>query len=141
MPDTKIYQYDDSSSIEMNDKNIGQKLLLPQNDQMVLSKIIKRKRNADRSLVGKNNYNPILDSRIYEVEYPDGSATEYAANEITECLYLQTDDNGNYEFTLSCITDHTCNNNAISKAEGWLTTKIGTRCRVITTKGWNICVE
>ena len=33
MPDTKIYQYDDSSSIEMNDKNIGQKLLLPQNDQ------------------------------------------------------------------------------------------------------------
>ena len=44
MPDTKIYQYDDSSSIEMNDNHIGQNLLLPKNDQMVLSKIIKRKK-------------------------------------------------------------------------------------------------
>ena len=141
MPNTEIHQYNNSPSIEMDDEHIGQQVLLPQNDQMVLSKIIKRKRNADGSLVGTKNSNPILDSRIYEVEYPDGSAAEYATNVITECLYSQTDDNGNYDFTLSCITDHRCNSNAIPKSEGWFNTKTGTRRRVITTKGWDICVE
>ena len=135
MPDTEIYQYNDSPSIEIDDEHIGQKVLLPQNDQMFLSKIIKRKINSDGSLVGTKNSNPILDSRIYEVEYPDGSVAEYATNVITECLYSQMDDNGNYDFILSCITDHRCNSNSISKVEGWFTTKTGTRRRIITTKG------
>lgn len=52
MPDTEIYEYNNSPSIEMNDEHIGQKILLSQNDQIVLSKIIKRKRNAYGSLVG-----------------------------------------------------------------------------------------
>ena len=61
---------------------------------MVLSKIINRKRNAAGSLVGTKKSNPILDSRIYEVEYPDGSIVGYSTNVITECLYSKTDDYG-----------------------------------------------
>ena len=134
MPDTEIYQYDDAPSIGMDDEHIGQQVLLPQNDQMVLSKIMKRKRNTDGSLVGTKNSDPILDSIIYEVKYPDGSTAEYATNVITEYLYSQLDGNGNFDFTLSCIADHRCNSDAISKAEGWFTIKTGTRRRVITTK-------
>ena len=42
MPDTEIYRYGDSPSIEMDDEHIDQQVFLPHNDQMVLLKIIKR---------------------------------------------------------------------------------------------------
>ena len=87
MPDTEIYQYDDAPSIGMDDENIGQQVLLPQNDQMVLSKIMKRKRNTDGSLVGTKKSDHILDSIIYEVKYPDGSTAQNTTNVITEYLY------------------------------------------------------
>ena len=44
MPDTEIYKYGDSPSIEINVEHIDQQVFLPHNDQMVLSKIIKRKK-------------------------------------------------------------------------------------------------
>jgi len=36
-----------------------------------------------------------LDTRLYQVIFPDGETAEYSANVIAECLYLQVDDEGN----------------------------------------------
>jgi hypothetical protein len=32
-----------------------------------------RKRDADGNPIGKSNDNPLLDTRLYEVEFPDGN--------------------------------------------------------------------
>ena len=37
---------------------------------------------GDGNLIGKSNDNPILDTREYIVEFPDGREAEYAANQI-----------------------------------------------------------
>jgi hypothetical protein len=43
---------------------------------------------------GKSNPNPILDKREYEVEFDDGTVFEYAANVISDNLYVQVDAEG-----------------------------------------------
>ena len=39
-------------------------------------------------------YKPLLNTLIYEVEFPDGTMKEYAANVIAENMVLQVDEEG-----------------------------------------------
>ena len=50
--------------------------------------------------------NPILDSRTYEVEFPDGRTTEFSSNAITEHMFTQCDFTGNQYLLLDSIIDH-----------------------------------
>ena len=52
----------------------------------VLCKVKGRKRDSNGSLVGIYNQNPILDTRVFNVEHPDGSVDEYATNVIAKSL-------------------------------------------------------
>ena len=57
-------------------------------------------RRVKRVVVRKeNDENPILNSVIYEVEFPDGQLKEYAANVIAENMLAQVDHEG-YSTTL-----------------------------------------
>ena len=40
------------------------------------------------------NPNPILDTRVYEVEFTEGGQVELGANLIAECMYTQCDVEG-----------------------------------------------
>jgi hypothetical protein len=40
---------------------------------------------------GRANANPMLDTRTYEIEFPDGRSDEYTANVIAENMYAQCD--------------------------------------------------
>jgi hypothetical protein len=48
----------------------------------------------------------ILDTRIYEVQFPDGHMAEYTANVIAECIYSQVDDEGHQYLLLDEIIDY-----------------------------------
>ena len=48
----------------------------------------------DDNPLGMRHSNPVLDTRDYQVEFPDGSTATYAANAIAENLYSQVDDEG-----------------------------------------------
>ena len=41
---------------------------------------MEEKRDQEGLLHGLENQNPILDTRTYDVEFPNGEAAEYAAN-------------------------------------------------------------
>ena len=53
-------------------------------DSPSVSKVMKRLRDAQGLSIGTANDNPILDTRMYEVEYLDGFTTGMAANSIAE---------------------------------------------------------
>ena len=53
---------------------------MPTGGEFVQAKVIKRKRDADDNPMGKRNNNPILDTRKYDVQFPDGSIGTFAAN-------------------------------------------------------------
>ena len=51
-------------------------------------------------------FRSILDTRVYEVQFPDGHTEEYAANIIAESLYSTIDDEGNTYFIMKVIVEH-----------------------------------
>jgi hypothetical protein len=61
------------------DTFIGAEVLLPHGDGQIRAKVTKRAKGADGKPIGRFNDNPILNTREYEVEFPDGSFAEYTA--------------------------------------------------------------
>jgi hypothetical protein len=62
---------------------------------MARGQVVRRKRDADGNLIGWSNANPILDSRLYEVEFANGEVAKLTANVIVEAMFAQCDEDGN----------------------------------------------
>ena len=61
------------SYLEDLEKYIGNRVEVPSKDSIpFIKKIIGIKRDHSGNLVGDRNKNPILDTRIYEIEFRDG---------------------------------------------------------------------
>ena len=60
----------------------------------VLAKVKNRKRDSAGNLIGSANSNPILDSRVYDLEFPDRKIESYSTNLIAENLFAQVDEYG-----------------------------------------------
>ena len=77
----------------------------------------------------------MLDSRIYEVEYSDGSLETCTANIIAENILSQVDDQGHRQLMMDEIMDHRKTSDAINKDDPLYISH-----KTKTTKGWEICV-
>ena len=132
----------DDSYLKQLDAYIGAKLVVPGQDSVpVLPTIFKRKRYSQGLAVGKVNTKPILDSRMYEFEYPQGRIEEYSVNSILESLLKQTDKDGSDSAYLEEITSSRSDPDvAINNDEDAFATIGGRRKPIITTKGWDIKV-
>ena len=124
------------------DAYISAQVLLPEGDGYVSGKVVTRKHDLDGNPVGVRNQNPILDTRVYNVEFPDGHVSEYSANVIAECIYSQVDEEGRQYAILSEIVDHKSDGQAVLPADMWIAGD-GSRNRHMrrTTKGWKLCVS
>jgi hypothetical protein len=131
----------DHTMAEDTDEYIGMSIPLPKDGELSQGIVKSRKRNATGDLVGTKTDNPITDSRIYEVEFKDGSSQEYATNTLVENLYAHVDDDGRSHSILAAIVDHRSNDEAITPEEGTYTTSYGVTKKIITTKGWQLKVE
>jgi hypothetical protein len=67
---------------------------------------MKRLKDKYRLPIGKANNNPILDTRMYKVEYHDGHRASLAANAIEEKMFAQVDNEGNRHVLFEEIIDH-----------------------------------
>ena len=140
MPKLNKSKYNDTLSKELQDKYVGIRVLLPRGDSMNEGVILNRKRTADgKLLVGKENNNPILDTCVYEVQFPDGGILEYNTNIIAESLYSLCDDDGYQYSLLKGIIDHRKTDEAISKEDGYVLVN-GIRRKRISTIGWELQV-
>jgi hypothetical protein len=66
----------------------------------------KRLKDKDRLPIGKANNNPILDTRMYEVEYRNWHKASLAASAIAETVLAQVDGKGNRHVLFEEIIDH-----------------------------------
>jgi hypothetical protein len=64
----------------------------------------------------------MLNSMVYEVEFPDGQIKDYAANVIAENIITQVDLDGLSTTMLDAITDWQKDESAVEKAEKYLVT-------------------
>lgn len=77
--------------------------LLEKDGELIRAKITGRKRDALGNLVGCYDPNPLLNTRIYLAEFPDGYIQEYTADSIAESIYNHVDDDGNDELLFDAI--------------------------------------
>jgi len=128
------------ATLEALDIYIGTQVVLPGTDgETVLAKVAGRKRDHNGLLVGTDNQNPILDTRVYQVEFPDGHLEEYSTNMIAEALYSQVDEEGFDTGILQEICDHQMTNSAVPISEGF-SGEGKQKKPVVTTKGWKLKV-
>ena len=109
-------------------------------DKMQTGKVVVHKRGPDGEVKGVANTNPILDTRTYDVEFPNGEITEYSANVIAKNMFAQCDMEGNQFMLMAAFVDHKKDGHAVEIADGFIQ-KGSNQCRRVTTKGWQLCVE
>ena len=109
--------------------------------QMRYGKVTKRLRDAEGRPIGTAADNPLLDTREYAVEFPDGREESLTANIIAQHLYSQIDEEGNKHLLLDDIIDYKRSGNAIDKRDAFVTMKNGVRRRKETTQGWSLLCQ
>jgi hypothetical protein len=101
-----IDEVDNGADIDTYDKYVGAHVRVPVGGEIRSGKFMRRKLEVDGTWKGRANANSMLDSRIYEIEFPDGRSDEYTANVIAENMYAQCDNKGKQFNIMYCIIDH-----------------------------------
>ena len=86
------------------------------------------------------NENPVLDTRVYEVEYVDRHKASLTANYIAQNMFAQVDDDGNIHVLFDNIIDHRHTVLALKQVDVFIVTSSGNRRRRETTKGWHMLI-
>jgi len=123
------------------DQYISAQVILPSGDSQLLGTVTARKRDVHGYPVGISNKNPILDTCIYEVTFPDGHSAEYSANTIAECLYSQIDSEGQQYVLMDEILDWMQTDNAIDEHNVLHILYNGNLHPRQTTQGYLLCVQ
>jgi len=140
--DKSIPEADDFTPEVLDDTYLNMELALPRDDEgPEFAKVTKRLRDANGIPIGTANDNPILDTRVYEVEYMDGHKASLAANAIAENMFAQVDDEGNRFVMLESIVDHRTDGNEIKEDDAFIMSHNGGRRRKQTTRGWEILLQ
>jgi hypothetical protein len=133
---------DDKISNTNYDKLLLAKVSLPTDDHMIkLGKVRGDKRDHTGNLVGRYHANPLINTRLYEVTFADGTVHDYTANKIAEAIYAEVDEEGNKYLLFDAIIDHRCDKTAIKRAYMWITSYNGNKQLRRTTQGWDLCVQ
>ena len=137
------HQEIDDAYLDSLDNYINAKVVIPGRDAVpVLATVRNRKRDAAGNPIGTSHSNPILDTRIYELEFPDGRVEEYSLNVIVENLVAQTDDDGWDTGVFDEIMDFRVDDKvAVPQEKGYITSYNGQRKPVITTKGVDVKIR
>jgi hypothetical protein len=91
-------------------------------------------------LAGTANSNPMLDTRKYVVDFPDGRSDEYTSNIIAQNMYAPCDEEGNQFNLMDGIVGHKTDSHGVAPAD--INIMHGSNKQVRkTTIGWHLCVE
>ena len=123
------------------DKLINAEVLLQLGDSMMMGKVKGRSLGDNGRVMGSYDDNPLLNSIIYDVEFPDGQIKEYAANILAENMLSQVDSDGHSMLLMKGIIDHRKDAaSAVPMNDKYLVTRTGQRRLRKTTKGWDFLV-
>ena len=137
-----IPEADDYTPEVLDDTYVNMEIALPRDGEgPEFAKVTKRLRDANGLPIGTANDNPILDTRLYEVQYLDGHKSSLAANAIAENLYAQVDDEGNRYVLLDAIADHRLDGTQLQADDAFIKSSNGGRKRKETTKGWEMLIQ
>jgi hypothetical protein len=120
--------------VDTYDQCVGASVQLSIGDKVQTGKVTGRKRGLEGVERGKASANPILDTRTYNVEFPDGRSEEYTTKVIAENMHAQCDEEGNQFLMLQYIVGHKTDGHAVERSDMYI--KVGSNTQIWkTTKG------
>ena len=90
------------------------------------AKVTRCSLRPDRTVTGRYDNNPMLNSIVYEVEFPDSEIKGYATNTIEENMITQLDSDGLSTTIMDGIVDYRTDSSiAVPKSDMYVVTKRG----------------
>jgi hypothetical protein len=140
--DDSIKEADDFSPLITDTNYLNMELALPRDgEEPAFARVTKRMKDDNGNPVGRAHANPILDTRMFEVEFLDGTKQALSANVIAENMFAQVDGEGRRLMLLKEIIDHRSTKEAINKSDAYITMSNGRKSRRQTTKGWELLIR
>ena len=128
----------------MTDTLINAEVMFPQGeDDTQMAKVVGRSVDSKGQVIGQWNENKLLNTLVYDVEFPDGNIKKYAANVIAENVLNQCDIDGHYTTTMKSIVNHRRDGDAVRMADKYIKSKANPNQRRLreTTVGWHFLVR
>jgi len=140
---TDVPEADDQFDPDSFDHYLNMELSVPTNtdEHPQFARVTKRLRDHRGNPIGTAHSNPILDSRMYEVEFADGHKQAMSANLIAENMFASVDEEGHRHLLLDSIIGFRKTGDAVEKIDAFVTSSNGTRRRRETTKGYQINIQ
>ena len=107
---------------------------------MAQRRLRKRAYDNDGNTIGREDENPILDSREYVVEFKDGTEEELSNNAIAQIMYSQCDPDGNTYVLFDSITGLRRSTTALCYAYQTVRKADGRTFLSRSTPKWLLCV-
>ena len=91
-----MHDEDDSFDLDSFNQYINMELVLKREGDKdpQVAKVAKRLKNNNGNPIGVFHKNPILDTRLYEVEFSDGHKNDMHAHLIAQNIFSQVDEEG-----------------------------------------------
>ena len=125
----------------ITDALIHAELNMQQGESLQNARVVGRSKNQDGEVTGTYHENPMLNTILYDVEFPDGEIKEYSANVIAMNMYSQVDADGYRTQLIEDIVDFQRDTNAVRMEDKYITTPSGQRRMRKSTVGWKLLVQ
>ena len=142
IPETEVVDFTGLPILQqpVTERLLNNQVYLPQGESMQVSKVDRRILGEDENLVGTYSDNPMLNTLIYDLEFPYGDTKPHASSMIAENIHNSVDLDGHRSRPFGEILNYfkTANSVAISNAKA-----VGRNRRIYqrkTTAGWNLLI-
>ena len=102
---------------ELSDHYIGAKIMLPRGDSMVRGHVVAPRHDSNVNILGRAQAKFILDTKMYQLEFPGGVVAELTDNIIAESMCTQCDADGSEYLLLDSLVNTDKDDKSISLSE------------------------
>ncbi len=127
---------------EIMDNSYLRMELVLQRDGMepAFARVTKRMQDENGNPIEQAHQHPILDTRMFEVEFLDGTRHAMTANKIVENLFAQEDQEGHRLMLIDEIVDYRSSNETVAQADAFVRSNKGRKKMNQNTKGWGLLI-
>ena len=105
------------------------------------ARVAKRLKDKDRQPIETASKNPILDSRMYEVDYKGGHKVAMASKSIASNTFAQVVQDGQRFVLFDEIIDWRTDGSHIKSEDAFIHISNGNKRRRAIIKGWGVCTQ
>ena len=125
----------------LTDILVSAEVILPHGEEQLMAKVLRKSVDENVQVIVTHNENPLLNTLVYNVKFPDGDVKKYAANLIAKNVLSQVDTNCYYTNTVKAILYHKLDGTAVHMSDKFFNTKQGKPTQRHTTVGWSFLIK